>query len=417
MDDGRISVNSSWRDLVDPRHGSDRSVLLRYWKALALVGLEPMPPLSALEAASLGEGARVLPLRPYCDVELRVCDETSAMASGTYKALDACLTVAMVEREGIGRVVTSSGGNLGHALARYCHARGIEAFCFQPRSTGYKLDAGALAFPGVHVVSADLPEPEIKALARRFAERFGLLHVPALSWRLAASATRALFLLETVQGGPRPVHWIAQAMCAGYGPVGIYDCFAALVDQGLLAAERVPKLLGVQQQANAPMVRAWSEGAREIGRRHRRARPAAYLEPGLYNTDPGPNYTRLFEHLERFGGALVGIDARDYERHADRVVQRLADVGVDLTRRPGSDEVLEKAGLLAAVGLLEAIERGHVAPGERALSLLTGGVRGSWARPEVPSEDGARSPIEVDASRDLDAWIEVLGSRWSLSRP
>src|SRR5690606_27276898 len=270
------------------------------------------------------------------------------MASGTYKALDACLTVAMVERRGIRRVVTSSGGNLGRALARYCHARGIEACCVQPRTTEYKLDASVLASEHVHVVSADLPEPEIKALARRFAARFGLLHVPALPWRLAASATRALFILEAVQDGPRPVQWIAQAMCAGYGPVGIYDCFARLVDAGLLAPERVPRLLGVQQLANAPLVRAWSGGAQRSGERHRRGLGSAYLEPGLYNTDPGTNYVRLREHLERFGGALVGIDARDYERHAPALVQRLAEAGVELTRRPDRDEPLEKAGLLAA---------------------------------------------------------------------
>lgn len=405
---------SAWRDLVDARYGSDRSVLLRYWQALALVGLDPAPTLATLAAVSLGEGARVLPLGEHDDVELWVADESSGMASGTYKALDACLTVAMVEGQGVRRVVTSSGGNLGRALARYCHARGIEAFCFQPRTTGYKLDASMLVEGGgVHVVSADLPEPEIKALARRFAARFGLLHVPALPWRLAASATRALFILEAVQDGPRPVQWIAQALCAGYGPVGIYDCFARLVDAGLLAPERVPRLLGVQQLANAPMVRAWSEGAREIGERHRRSHEGAYLEPGLYNTDPGPNYTRLLEHLERFGGALVAIDARDYARHAERVVQRLADAGIELARRPGSHEVLEKAGLLAAVGLYEAIDRGHVAAGERALTLLTGGVR---HEPEAAAavSSPVRAPVEVDGSRGLDAWVEALGERWSL---
>lgn len=403
-------MTSAWRDLVDERWPAERSVLLRYWQALALVGLQPAPSLAELEAVSLGEGARVLPLGEHGEVDLWVQDETSGMASGTYKALDACLTVAMVAREGIGRVVTSSGGNLGQALARYCHARGIEVFAFQPRTTGYKLDGGLLAADGIHVVSADLPEPEIKALARRFAARWELRHVPELPWRLAASAPRALLLLEALQDGPSPVKWVAQALCAGYGPVGMYDCFAQLVDRGMLAPERVPRLLGVQQLANAPMVRAWSEGAREIGERHRKARVGAYIEPGLYNTDPGANYPRLLAHLERFGGALVGVDARDYERHAGALTQRLAAAGVELARRPGSDEVLEKAGLLAAVGLLEAIDRGHVAPGERALSLLTGGVRHG----PVAASEPTRAPLEVDGSRSLDAWVELLGERWSL---
>lgn len=407
-------MTNAWRELVDEGWPAERSVLLRYWRALALVGLVPAPSLAELEAVSLGEGARVLPLGEHGEVDLWVQDESSGMASGTYKALDACLTVAMVERQGIGRVVTSSGGNLGHALARYCHARGIEVFAFQPRSTGYKLDRGLLAADGIHVVSADLPEPEIKALARRFAARWELRHVPELPWRLAASATRALFVLESLQDGPSPVQWVAQALCAGYGPVGMYDCFAALVDRGMLAPERVPRLLGVQQLANAPMVRAWSEGAREIGERHRKARVGAYIEPGLYNTDPGANYPRLLAHLERFGGALVGVDARDYERHADALTRRLAAAGVELARRPGSDEVLEKAGLLAAVGLLEAIDRGHVAPGERALSLLTGGVRRGPVVASPSGEPSTCAPIEVDGSRSLDAWVEVLGERWSV---
>lgn len=406
-------MTSSWRDLVDARYPGERSLLLRYWRALAFVGLEPSLPLATLEAVSLGEGARVLPLGQHDEVELLVCDESSGMASGTYKALDACLTVAMVEQQGIDRVVTSSGGNLGRALARYCHARGIEVFCFQPRTTGYKLDASTLAAERVHVVSVDLPEPEIKALAQRFAARYELLHVPALPWRLAASATRALHVLEAVQDGPRPVQWVAQALCAGYGPLGIYDCFARLVDAGMLAPERVPRLLGVQQLANAPMVRAWSEGAREIGERHRRPRVGEYLEPGLYNTDPGPSYPRLLAHLERFGGALVAVDARDYQRHAERLVHGLAEAGVELVRRPGSDEVLEKAGLLAAVGLLEAIDRGHVPAGERALSLLTGGARSARAQASA-SSSSPRAPLEVDGSRSLDAWVDALGERWSL---
>lgn len=407
-------MSSSWRDLVDVGWPAERSVLLRYWKALALAGVDL--PLDLLAAVSLGEGARVLPLGGHGEVELWVCDESSGMASGTYKALDACVTAAMIERQGIGRVVTSSGGNLGQALARYCRSRGIEVFCFHPRTTVYKLDASLVAAEGVHLVSADLPEPEIKALARRFAARHGLCHVPELPWRLAASATRALFVLEAVQHGPHPVQWIAQALCAGYGPVGMYDCFARLVDAGLLAPERVPRLLGVQQQANAPMVRAWSEGAREIGERHREgARGGAYIEPGLYNTDPGPNYPRLLAHLERFGGALVAVDEHGFQRHAGAIVRRLAAAGVELTRRPGSDEVLEKAGLLAAVGLYEAIERGHVSAGERALTLLTGGARRVQEAAEpMPSSTRAPVEVEVDGSRSLDAWVEALGERWSL---
>ncbi len=403
-------MSGAWRGLVDDRYPSERSLLLRYWRALDLAGVPRIGP-AQLEAVSVAEGARVVPLGEHRGVEILVCDESTLMASGTYKDLDACLTVTLLECEGVGRVVTSSGGNLGHALARYCRARGIELLSFQPHSTRYKLNAAPPAADGVHIVSAALPEPQIKALARRFGERFGVRHVPALPWRLAASATRAMFILEAAQASAQPVRWIAQAVCAGYGPVGIYRCLGRLVDRGWLHPDRVPRLLGIQQRANAPMVRAWRDGARRIDPRHRqnlerRGVEHRYLEPGLYNTDPGANYTRLVRCLERFGGELLGVDADDYQRHCERLISWLGAAGITLTRDPGSGEILEKAGLLAGVGILRAVERGLIAPGERALYLFTGG-----ARRLRPAARAPHQPIEIDDSHDLETWVELLGQR------
>ena len=46
-----------------------------------------------------------------------------------------------------------------------------------------------------------------------------------------------------------PFDWVTQAICAGFGPIGIYDGFSRLVSQGLMESGSVPRFLGLQQDA------------------------------------------------------------------------------------------------------------------------------------------------------------------------
>lgn len=400
-------VRETWRSLVDDRYPASRSLLLRYHRVLALPELGVPVGLAELERASLGEGAAMVPLADCGGAEVIVCDESTRMTTGTYKALDACLSLALVRRAGIGRVVASSGGNLSAALAAYATRAGVEAFLFQPRSTLFK-QRGDYFGPKVHLVAVDLPEPEVKRLARGFAQRFGLAHVPDVRWRLAASAVRAMFLLESAADEVGEIDCLAQTLCAGFGPAGIYRCFAALRRRGLLRRSMVPRFLGFQQEANAPIVRAWQAGEPALGSAHVQPAPERYLEPGLYNTNPGREYAELAALLRYFGGEMAAISEADYKRHRGPVLARLRAAGLVCSRLPGSDELVEKTGLLTGVGLFEAIAAGRVAPGERAALMLTGGVR------ELAGAPPPEPAMSVDSSRDEAAWIEALGRRFGL---
>ncbi len=401
---------ASWEHLIAHGVPADRSLLLRYHEASAQLRYELPVGLADLEACSLREGARVVPVDPVAGVRVYVCDETSAMETGTYKDLDACLTVAIARANGIERLVLSSGGNLGYALARYASRVDVELFVFQPATTLYKLDGAAYSDPKVRLIAVDLPEPAVKDLAQRFAEHYAILQVPDFRWRLAASAARAMFILEHALTPTRIDH-LAQTMCAGFGPVGIYKCFSALAANGYLRQPDVPPFLGFQQEANCPMVRAWADGSREIGAAHLGARPQSYLEPGLYNTNPGHNYTRLFSLMKYFGGDLMAVSDEDYARYLPDVLALLAQAGVELTRLP-SGELLEKTGVLTGVGILKAIATGRVRRDEGVLWLLTGGHR---ARPI--DERPVQPLLEVDASHSVDDWIDEIGRRCRLQAP
>ena len=117
------------------------------------------------------------------------------METGTYKALDACLTSANLRRAKAPMAVVSSAANLGRALSAYSARLGLGLVFFHPATTGYKLDSGP-GLPGVTRVCVDLPETRIKQLARAFADHWGLPLVPDPSLRQAASAARAAFLVE-----------------------------------------------------------------------------------------------------------------------------------------------------------------------------------------------------------------------------
>lgn len=397
---------------MDETHAAGRethaaeSILVRHWPMVERLGFAGAISRAAIGRASLAEGMRLVPVGEHRGVQIVLCDESSAMETGTYKDLDACLVRASVE-DGLlpsRRLVVCSGANLGYAAARYLRSSGAELFLFQPTTTLFKLDAANFAWPGVHLVGVDRPEPEVKALAAGFAARYGGVIVPSQELRLTASAVRALALLEQLEAQGLHAHCLAQTMCAGYGPAGIYRCFARLRALGLL--HRVPRLVGFQQDANAPMVSAWRAGASEVTEASAAPDVAGYLEPVLYNTRPADNYPRVREILRDTGGALASLSATDRAAHLDLVLGWLGRAGLSLTRTPDG-RLLEQTGLLTGIGIAKAIDQGLVAPGETVLYMFTGGVRRLAAfEPVVPD-------ALVDGSRSREAWLAELGTRWA----
>ncbi|MCB9706219.1 MAG: pyridoxal-phosphate dependent enzyme [Myxococcales bacterium] len=398
-----------WRDLVDTRFAAEQSALLRYHRIFDVVGEGLGLEVAELVASSLGEGIVARRLADRGGVEIFVADETTAMCTGTYKALDACVTTAALRRAGVRQVVASSGGNLSAALGAYCQHAGIEALLFQPVSTLFKQDRRF--FGGcAHLIGVDLPEPEVKSLARAVARAHAIAHIPDVRLRTAASAARAMFLLEAIEGAIGAVDFLTQTVCAGFGPAGIYTCFAALRERGLLRASAIPRLITFQQAANSPMVRAWQAGERELSRTHIAPVPERYIEPGLYNTNPGRDYDRLAGLMRTFGGDMLALADVDYDAHADAVRAALADAGIALSTLPGSDEVLEKTGLLTGVGIYRAIDAGLLQPGERVIYMLTGGRR------DLEADDAPLPELVVDRSRSEEEWVAEIGARFGLGR-
>lgn len=351
--------------------------------------------------ASLGEGARILEFLEYKGVRIFLDDESTLMASGTFKSLEACFSMALCRKRGYRAVVFSSGANLGAALSLYGHTAGVETFFFHPDNTSWKLDNAFCAAPAAHLISVGKPEREVKKAALLFAEMSGLPHIPAMEWRFVATGLRALFFFEAIRERQVRFDWISQAICAGYGPIGFYDRVGRLLREGAIARETVPKLLGIQQESCSPMARAWRKGHRQLVVEDIASVSGDLLDPALYNTNPEGSYPLLRRHLQQYGGELRALRREEYEKHLPLVRRELANSGIHLKTRhlDGREEIMEKAGIIALAGTLEAIEEGTIRKGETVLSFFTGGAgdfSGHEGVPEclIKQEDDLTSAVE-----------------------
>ena len=329
---------------------------------------------------TIREGARIVELVEYKGVTVRVLDETSAMATGSLKAIDGCLTAALCLTEGARRIAFESGGNTGSALTRYGRHAGVETFFFCPVDNLDLLDS-SLFLGGKNRLIGVADRSRLKEFTASFTRATGIRHLPERSWRYAASMLRGLFIVEQMLAGMK-FDWLIQTISAAFGPIGIYRVLDTF--KGDLPS--IPSFLGVQQQANCPMYMAWKRNQGATG--EQAATPGTLLTRVMYDRDPRTynTYGDLCALLQSTDGEMLTVDEAEFLCSLDAtppsLVHLLHSRSIPITLRSG--EIIEKTGLIALAGTFKAIDRGIIPPGSSVLCCLTGGVTGadSRARPE-----------------------------------
>jgi threonine synthase len=293
-------------------------------------------------------------------------------------------------------------------MARYSRKAGINVYFFHPKSTLYKLDANNFRWEGIKVITVDRPEPDVKQLAKDFAHSYGLVHVPSISWRLAASAVRAMHISEMLIKRHQKIDWLAQTICAGFGPVGIYDCWSELIRRNLIGADLVPPFLGIQQEANSPIVRAWTSNSSQVSAEIPDNDNHDYIEPGLYNTNPSVNYLNLINVMHQFGGDFLSINKEYYQACEEKIIGWFHDRGLEFTRNNTTGDILEKAGIITGAGILSAIEQKKIPKGSKVLYLFTGGFR------KYSNFTSLKPDIEVDHTQTIPNVVKLIGNQFGL---
>ena len=375
--------DSSPARIAGHRCSARRSIVLRYHKA-GRTGLGA----ADLASASLREGARIFPFMEHRGVPIYILDETTFTATHTFEDSLAAVSLAHCRSLGYKKILFSSGGNLGTALAAYARKSRLRAWSFNPLDNMPVLDRGIFSQPGICLVGvAETQKTREMMLALRERVRRSLGYdplVPKLEWRFAAFGHRALFIQEFMKAEKLAFAAIGQTISAGFGLLAIFRVLREL-------GAPMPAFLGVQQAANAYMYERWSG--------KRAPRDTRLLLPTLFDRDPDRTfgtYREIARTVQESAGAITTVSEAEFRRYISaKVLRALAKKGLKITMRHG--EPLAKSGLTALAGAMKAIESDILRPGP-VLVCMTDGAQ--------PLGKPARPQAVIRAGRDIKCLAE-----------
>jgi threonine synthase len=177
--------------------------------------------------------------------------------TGSFKARGLVMAVARAWELGAQALAIPTAGNAGSALAAYAAAAGLEAHVVAPRDTPKPI------IEEIRALGADLTliEGLITDAGARVAEGardHGWFDVSTLKepYRVEGKKTMGYELFE--QLGKLP-DVIVYPTGGGTGLVGMWKAFEEMETMGWIGAER-PRMISVQADGCAPVVRAWERG-------------------------------------------------------------------------------------------------------------------------------------------------------------
>jgi threonine synthase len=208
---------------------------------------EGMTPL--IETRRLGKrlGAR----------DLWVKDE-GVNPTGSFKARGLSCAISMCVELGLTKVAIPSAGNAAGAMAAYAAAAGIEAHIFMPRDVPQSNYIECCA-AGAKVTLVDGLISDCGKIVASRKDAEGWFDVSTLKepYRIEGKKTMGYELAEQFRWQLPDV--IFYPCGGGVGLIGMWKAFAEMEALGWIGAQR-PKMIAVQAEGCAPIVRAFEEG-------------------------------------------------------------------------------------------------------------------------------------------------------------
>jgi threonine synthase len=196
-------------------------------------------------------------------------DET-VLPTGTTKDRMAAVVLPFLQECGIHEFCTSSTGNSSTALA-YLIARYPNFRVYVFSGENFKDRVHSADGEGVvHFVLRGATFVEAFACAAEFASRHNLTSERGFFNPSRREGLKVAFL-EAAEQVPQPIDWYVQAVSSAMGVYGAFKGARELLALGSIPC--LPRLLCVQQDTCAPMVRAFEEGSEVIRPEHIVERP------------------------------------------------------------------------------------------------------------------------------------------------
>jgi threonine synthase len=213
---------------------------------------------------SLGEGwtpllrATRLERRLGCH-ELYIKDE-SQNPTQSFKARGMAVAISMAKELGAKKLAVPSAGNAAGALAAYAARAGLKSFIFMPRDTP-RANVVECEQTGAHVTLMDGLITDCGAEVGRRKEKEGWFDVSTLKepYRVEGKKTLGYELAEQMNWRLPDV--IIYPTGGGTGLIGMWKAFDEMERMGWIGSKR-PRMVTVQAEGCAPIVRAFEEGAK-----------------------------------------------------------------------------------------------------------------------------------------------------------
>ncbi len=346
------------------RYDLDRA---RAWSKTSLVGREPsmwryrelMPLFDGETPLTLGEGwtplihARRLGAARGMD-RLFVKDE-SLNPTNSFKARG--LSAAVTRAAYLGATVLSvpSAGNAANAMAAYAAMAGLQAMVFMPKDVKVPFIRECELY-GATVTLVDGLITDAGRVAAERGKPLGWYDVSTLKepYRIEGKKTMAYELAE--QMGWTYPDWIIYPTGGGTGMVGMWKAFEEMERIGWMQAARRPRMVSVQAEHCAPIVRAFDSGAE----RSEMWQDARTIADGLRVPKAVGDFLVLRAIRESGGTALTVTDAE--------MVRAMKDLG----SHEGISAAPEGGAALHAVDRLLA--SGRMQPSDTVVVFNTGGA-------------------------------------------
>jgi threonine synthase len=248
------------RDLAKDAVASREATIWRYHELL--------PVRQKIHVLTLGEGMTPLLSAPHLaprglksKARLLVKDE-GQNPTGSFKARGMAAAVSRASELGVPGLVTPTAGNAGAAMAAYAARARLPAYVVAPQDAPETcIQQTRLYGAEVELISGLISDAG--QIATDVSTQRGWFNVSTLRepYRIEGKKTMGLELAEQLDW--RLPDAIIYPLGGGTGIVGMWKAFAELQQLGWLATKRLPKMIIVQAEGCAPMVRAFHEGREE----------------------------------------------------------------------------------------------------------------------------------------------------------
>lgn len=295
------------------------------WRFSGLLPLDPLDPLDRRSIVSLGEGntpgldyphpwADRLACRFEVKDEGRPHPGFGANPTLSFKDRGMAMTVSMARALGLSKLAVPTQGNAGDSLATYALAAGLEAAVVMSPETDRPVLGNVAALAMLHPdrIKLELVAGTIVECAARVRDHYvprGYFSVATFGepgWRTEGKKTLGLEMAEPRGDRLADRSWslpdvIVYPTGGGTGVVGMAKAFDELEALGLVGPRR-PRMVSVQSEATAPIVRAFEAGDADITPRE----PGPTVATGL-NVARNVGHALVLRILRETGGCAVAV--------------------------------------------------------------------------------------------------------------